>query len=303
MKKTKKWVETYLSVLGIDKVYDLATLQFNHLKQIPFQNIVGIKKRINWIDFNDPESVVETALRREGGICFHLNYSFYLLLKHLGYKCYPISCRMSESDFDHMALVVELGKPYLVDVGFGEHFLTQPIPIVDGYILRDRSGVYQIRKINESYVLEKAGRNRWIFKYSFRLQPRSFKEFERTFIRHNYFRSGFKENTIYSRWINDNLFIRVYNQWISVYRNQSLTQKIKLEGFNMENVLRWNWLNGILVMLGSSDSSDSEEFEDHTYGDCDCIFPDYEEKKVKTWSGKTIIVKTCKKCGWSSTKI
>lgn len=201
---------------------------------------------------------------------------------------------MKESDFDHMALVVEMDKPYLVDLGFGEHFLTQPIPIVDGYILRDRSGVYQIRKVDERYVLEKAGRNRWVLKYSFQLYPRKFKEFERTFIRHIYFRSGFNENAIYSRWINDNLFIRVYNQWVTLYKNQSI-RKFKMEVFKMNN----NWLNeGFVMMMGSSD--DSGWGGGRKTSPCWCKDPrdanlqymykeDYYGKVYQLW---------CRTCGW-----
>jgi arylamine N-acetyltransferase len=299
--RTIDWFESYLSVLEIndDDKHDLDKLQFQHLRKIPFQNIEGIKRGEQYIDFDCPESVLEPVLQQEGGICFQLNYSFHLLLKQLGYECYPIACRIHESDLDHMAIVVEQDKQYLVDVGFGEYFLTRPIPIVDGCIHRDRSGNYRITKDAEVYVLEKETRpNRWIRKFSFRLIPREFREFEPVFLRHHHYQSGFRENIIYSRWT-DKGFVRVYNQRVTLYQNAKITKRIKLEGFEMENVLKWNWLNGILVMLGSSSDSDSDSKNEKKTWPCWCKSnPDLRYETKEGPFGRKISILRCRKCGW-----
>jgi N-hydroxyarylamine O-acetyltransferase len=229
--------EKYLSILEVDPTLitidlnSLTHLQFQHLKHIPFQNLDGIKKLGSLIDFSDPMSLLQPVLKKEGGICYNLNYSFYLLLKHLGFSCHVISCYISETEFDHMALVVNLDIPYLVDVGFGEYFLTAPLPITGG-LHQERSGWYRARKEDDQYFIERRcyKRDRWIFKYRFSMESRRLEEFETRFQSHVEEDISFRSNVMFSRWNEQDCFVRLYNQFVTLYDGQEKKRaKIQLK--------------------------------------------------------------------------
>ncbi|WP_145962234.1 arylamine N-acetyltransferase, partial [Thermoflavimicrobium daqui] len=116
-------IEKYLQNLNISpsdiqpSLKFLARLQNNHLQRIPFSNIDFFRSGPSWINFDDYHSLIDPVLKRSGGICFHLNYSFYCLLKSIGFDCHLIGCFINESDIDHMAIVVHLDDQlYYVDV-------------------------------------------------------------------------------------------------------------------------------------------------------------------------------------------
>ncbi|SEM74630.1 N-hydroxyarylamine O-acetyltransferase [Lihuaxuella thermophila] len=132
----------------------------------------------------------------------------------LGFKCTLISGYLSRFDFDHMAVVVELEQPYLVDVGFGEFFFRRPIPL-NGDVLKDMSGDYRVitdEIYPDRFLLQQRKKDRWRTRYSFDLKQRQLKDFEQTY-----------------RWLADNpnaykanLMLRKHlkNGFISLYNNK-----------------------------------------------------------------------------------
>ncbi|WP_223248083.1 arylamine N-acetyltransferase family protein [Laceyella sediminis] len=155
-------------------------MQNQHLLTLPYQNISYFKRGDDWITFDDPELLVsKTISRLSGGICYHLNYSLYWLLQELGFNCILISCYLSRFDLDHMAVIVSLDQQYLVDVGFGEFFFRNPIPL-DGNVVEEISGYYRVKMSKETgrFLLQQRKKKRWKTRYSFNLNPRQLKDFE-----------------------------------------------------------------------------------------------------------------------------
>jgi N-hydroxyarylamine O-acetyltransferase len=103
----------------------LRELQERHLAVVPFENLS--------VHLGEPVDLTEDGLfdkivrRRRGGFCYELNGAFALLLRELGFRVDLLSAKVFHGDgglgppFDHVALRVDLGEPWLVDVGFGRH--------------------------------------------------------------------------------------------------------------------------------------------------------------------------------------
>ena len=66
--------------------------------------------------------------RRRGGFCYELNGLFAELLRRLGYRVTLLSAGVAQDgggfgpEYDHLLLLVELDRRWMVDVGFGENF-------------------------------------------------------------------------------------------------------------------------------------------------------------------------------------
>lgn len=126
-------------------VETLKRLIAGHLHAIPFENLslhYSSRPSINL----EPESIFDKFVnQRKGGYCVEQNGGFATLLRTLGYELYTIGARVflgahkeRVGGFDHMAVIVIIGDiEYLVDVGFGGHGLTAPLPIYNGKVIED----------------------------------------------------------------------------------------------------------------------------------------------------------------------
>uniref|UniRef100_UPI0035C75EEC arylamine N-acetyltransferase n=1 Tax=Serratia quinivorans TaxID=137545 RepID=UPI0035C75EEC len=120
----------HIGFAGIPKP-DLLTLQQLHrchMLSVPFENLSIIYRQ--GIHLEEPALFNKIVERNRGGFCYELNRLFAALLKDIDFNVQFISGEIRARDgsfgapFDHMALMVELDQPYLVDVGFGDSFLT-----------------------------------------------------------------------------------------------------------------------------------------------------------------------------------
>lgn len=129
-------VDRYLARLGLERgdvsldLDGLARLQYAHLTHVPFTNLdvyegLEVRTSLEWS--------IPAVLDGRGGWCFVDNGAFAALLEALGFQTTRmaalvyIGSELSPMD-DHLCLRVELERPYLVDVGFGESF-TRPMPL------------------------------------------------------------------------------------------------------------------------------------------------------------------------------
>ena len=131
-------VDAYLERIGIDEpvtldLDGLERLQRAHLTRVPFENLdVFARRRVRTdIDWSVPK-IVE---RGRGGWCYELNGAFAWLLGELGFEVKQLGAtvllkRPDPMERGHLALEVRLGRPYLVDVGFGDSFI-RPLPLDD----------------------------------------------------------------------------------------------------------------------------------------------------------------------------
>jgi N-hydroxyarylamine O-acetyltransferase len=94
-------------------------------------------------------------------------------------QVHRLSEDMFTPEFDHMVLLVNLEKVYLVDVGFGDTF-RKPIALPDG-IVEDISGTYRVQPFDsapDTYILQKQENNNWQHVYSFTEHPRVISDFD-----------------------------------------------------------------------------------------------------------------------------
>ncbi|CAI0893930.1 N-hydroxyarylamine O-acetyltransferase [Serratia plymuthica] len=166
---------------------DLLTLQQLHrchMLSVPFENLSIIYRQ--GIHLEEPALFNKIVERNRGGFCYELNRLFAALLKDIGFNVQFISGEIRARDgsfgapFDHMALKVELDQPYLVDVGFGDSFLT-PLKITTTEQQPQTSGTFHLEQEGETYYLERRnGDNRSHAKtlYRFTLQAREPSEFD-----------------------------------------------------------------------------------------------------------------------------
>lgn len=152
----------------------LTYLQLRHLLAVPFENLS--------IVYGEPIVLDEAWLyakiveRRRGGFCYELNGLFGALLRDLGYRVDYVAAEVYSSGeqafgppFDHMALLVHLDQPYLVDVGFGES-ARAPLALPQG-LTQDAGGAYRLVTAGGYLLLQKAEAGGWAAQYRFTPQP------------------------------------------------------------------------------------------------------------------------------------
>jgi N-hydroxyarylamine O-acetyltransferase len=159
----------------------LARLHRRHLLTVPFENLS--------IHMGEPIRLDEAALyekivrRRRGGFCYELNGLFAALLRGLGFPVTLLSAGVAREgggfgpEYDHLLLLVELRKRWLVDVGFGENF-RRPLDLDAPGIQHQGAKAYRIRHRGRYRILrERASNGRWTDSYRFSLTPRKLADF------------------------------------------------------------------------------------------------------------------------------
>ncbi|HEY5650086.1 MAG TPA: arylamine N-acetyltransferase [Acidimicrobiia bacterium] len=111
---------------------NLEMLQRAHLTWVPFENLHVFHRR--GVETTPEWSVPKIVDRGRGGWCFELNGAFGTLLEALGYSVTRLGAEVLFGNVaafpvpDHLTLRVQLERPYLIDVGFGDSF-TKPLPL------------------------------------------------------------------------------------------------------------------------------------------------------------------------------
>ncbi|HEX6093863.1 MAG TPA: arylamine N-acetyltransferase [Dongiaceae bacterium] len=159
----------------------LKRLHRQHLFTVPFENLS--------IHMDEPVSLGLAALydkivqRRRGGFCYELNGLFADLLRRLGYRVTLLSAGVAKDgggfgpEFDHLLLLVQLDRRWMVDVGFGENFKS-PLDLDAVGAQRQGSKAYRIQRRDRFHLLqERSGAGRWKDSYRFTLRPRELSEF------------------------------------------------------------------------------------------------------------------------------
>lgn len=98
-----------------------------------------------------------------GGFCYELNGLFNELLKEVGFKTTIISAKVINKEgkvgppLDHAALIVDLDKSWLVDVGFGGDSFILPKELKLDVVQKDEQAYYKFTEYNE---------NEWLLMHS-----------------------------------------------------------------------------------------------------------------------------------------
>lgn len=133
-------IARYFARVGYDgpRAPTLATLRAlhrAHLLAIPYENLdihLGLTLTL------DPEAIFTKLVdERRGGWCYEMNGLFGRVLESLGFTVRRLSgavgraARGWRAQGNHLVLLVTLDRPWIVDVGFGDGFLT-PLPLEPG---------------------------------------------------------------------------------------------------------------------------------------------------------------------------
>ena len=102
----------------------LRSLVRAHLEQVPFENL-DMAGHPCPLSLKEEDLFDKVVVRRRGGYCFELNKLFFLLLRELGYDCYPAAARILyrrtlPRPLSHRVTIVRLdGEKWMADVGYG----------------------------------------------------------------------------------------------------------------------------------------------------------------------------------------
>ncbi len=146
--------------LKLDKS-TLVQLHQSHLYNVPFEDLN--------IHYNIPIILKEKNLYQKivegnrGGFCYELNGLFNELLKEIGFKTTIISAKVINKEgrvgppFDHAAIIVDLEKRWLVDVGYGGDSFVLPKELILDVVQKD---------IHDYYKFTKHTENEWLLMHS-----------------------------------------------------------------------------------------------------------------------------------------
>jgi N-hydroxyarylamine O-acetyltransferase len=176
-------LEDYLTRIGYTGPLDvnietLAALHRAHLLAIPYENLDIHLGR--YLTLDEPAIFEKLVTARRGGWCYEMNGLFAWALREIGFSVKflagavnrPAQGRQAENN--HLILLVELDRPYLADVGFGNGFLI-PLPL--------EAGRYAQSFLSYQLSLEA---DRWFFQnhahggagFDFNLEPHTLADFK-----------------------------------------------------------------------------------------------------------------------------
>lgn len=143
-------VQAYLDRIGFagaprPDIASLRALHRAHLRTIPYENFD--------VQFGRPMTIDPTAAYekivggRRGGWCYEMNGLFAAMLREIGFTVTEMAGAVMRADRgdvalgNHLVLRVDLDRPYIADVGFGDGVL-EPLPMrfgdhhCEGYAFR-----------------------------------------------------------------------------------------------------------------------------------------------------------------------
>jgi N-hydroxyarylamine O-acetyltransferase len=160
----------------------LRDLQIAHLLAVPFENLSIHSGEPIVLDID--RLFDKVVRRRRGGFCYEANGLFAALLRALGFDVSLLSAAVARPeggfgpDFDHMALLVKLDEPWLVDVGFGDSF-REPLRLEERGEQVQGQRAYRITAADGRFQLQQRdlSATEWQRRYHFTLQPYTYADF------------------------------------------------------------------------------------------------------------------------------
>ncbi len=140
-------VDAYLARIGYEGTLEptpatLYALHRAHLLTVPYENLdIHLGRPLT---LSLPDIFAKLVIRKRGGWCFEMNGLFAWALRELGFTVTLLGAAVTRPNAppkpqpDHLILRVDLERPYLADVGFGDGLL-EPLPLEPG---RYRQGLF-----------------------------------------------------------------------------------------------------------------------------------------------------------------
>ena len=158
----------------------LRALYASHLMTVPFEDLDLYLGRP--VDLSANALFDKIVRRNRGGFCYELNGSFANLLREMGFNVALLNGQVSRKEggfgpqFDHLALLVELEHPWLVDVGYPRS-PAEPLVLDTEAPQGSDEFPFRISRDDESLCLFQQTPDGWIPEYRFDLQPRHINDF------------------------------------------------------------------------------------------------------------------------------
>src|ERR1700722_12411711 len=179
-------VAAYLARIGYSGPTDptagnLRAVHRAHLLAVPFENLdISLGRKIT---VDEAAILNKVVTLRRGGFCYELNGAFAALLRALGFQVTLLSARVARAnggegpEFDHLTLRVDLGEPWLADVGFGDSFL-DPLRLEIDLEQEQGGRIFRLVEEGERIQLQirEPGQS-WKNQYSFTQTPRGLQDF------------------------------------------------------------------------------------------------------------------------------
>ena len=135
-----KQLDRYLVRIGIEGVpapdiVGLRAIIARHVATFPFETLDIYLGKAPGIDTD--RAFTKMVDRKRGGWCYEQNGLLGMMLDRIDFSVIRLSCAVQNHrpsgglPGSHLALLISLDRPYLVDVGFGGS-LTHPLPLVTG---------------------------------------------------------------------------------------------------------------------------------------------------------------------------
>jgi N-hydroxyarylamine O-acetyltransferase len=179
-------VDSYLARIGYcgsraPVAETLRALHRAHLEAVPFENLdIHLGRPI----VLDETSLYDKIVRQwRGGFCYELNGLFAALLRCLGFAVTLLSARVVDEsgevgpEFDHLTLKVEMGGPWLADVGFGDGF-SEPLRLEESGVQVHDGTDYRVSAQGADWLISRCEPGGdWQDRYHFSLTPRRLGDF------------------------------------------------------------------------------------------------------------------------------
>jgi N-hydroxyarylamine O-acetyltransferase len=159
----------------------LRKLHIAHIRSVPFENLdIHLGRSIA---LNEPDLYSKIVRDRRGGLCYELNGLFCGLLRGLGFSVSMLSAGVATKeggfgpDYDHMALLVSLERPWLADVGFGDSF-ERPLALDTSAVQEQEEKASRVEADGTNrLLLSRARSGEWQPQYRFSLEPRKLEDY------------------------------------------------------------------------------------------------------------------------------
>lgn len=207
----------------------LRALTQAHTQRIPFENLTPYTGNPVRLDLGSLEEKLLGSGR--GGYCFEQNLLLSNVLQQLGFRVTGLAARVlwNAPSVDlprtHMLLLVDLGTPYLVDVGFGGLTLTGVLELRADVAQRTPHEDFRLRQADREFIMEAQVRGEWRPLYRFDLQPQLATDYEPV----NWYlsthpESRFVKNLIAARSLPDRRYA-LLNRELAVHHLHGETQR------------------------------------------------------------------------------
>ena len=209
----------------------LKQLHKHHLMSIPFEALDPYLGRAFDLRL---ESIYEKVVVRErGGYCYELNHLFHELLTQIGFDNHLISAQVFDDNkygppHDHMAILINLEEPWLVDVAFGDLFI-EPIHIRPNIQQEDYFKFYKVERISDSeLILNESLKTKIDYQvsYKFSTTPRKIADFEE--------QNKFKQSSPDSHFVKNRICTMATNSGRKTIRNSTFKVRTGAESVQKE---------------------------------------------------------------------